>query len=128
MTTFETVKRRIQADMDSVTAHDGLSWANIMLKHTAQLVDEKEQHLFWSWFTNPGDADIPATDSDWIAVVPTEVPKHVTVNGLQLENRIKKNGLATFVSTCPVQTDCRKSERLSLGRSCGDGEDEKSDV
>ena len=130
MSTFETVQRRIINEMNKSNNPDNISWANIMLKHTARLTDVTEQKKFWNWFTNPGDTDIPDIDKWTDVPAPTNIGSLVTVpdeekGSIELENTFHVNGLATYVTTKP-RTGTQTSVPLPLDHLCVDVEDEKS--
>ena len=118
--------------MNVVNNPDSITWANIMLKHTARLTDVNEQKKFWNWFTNPGDTDIPATEK-WTEIpAPMDIDSLVTVplhdeekGSIELENTFRVNGLATYVLTKP-RTETQTLTPLPLDHLCVDVEDEKS--
>ena len=130
MSTFEKAQARIMRDMASIRVHDGMTWANIMLKHTTQLTSLEEQKKFWNWMTNPSDADIDKT-MEW-----EPVPEPVDIDGIvtapedgtdiELVNEMSQNGLCTYVSTVPKIR--RKMSGLTLSDlTCVDEEDEKAE-
>ena len=128
MSTFERVQKRILREMESCQSIDSMTWANIMLRHTAQLTSETEQKKFWNWMTNPSDADLAETTIFTPMPEPTEVQPTVTAiednEEIELENRWKQNGLCTFIRTAPKR-GTRTSGLLLSGRKCEDEEDEK---
>ena len=103
--------------------HTGLSWANIMLQHTAPLTDEKEQALFWNWLTNPDDLECMHTT---IGPVPeyNEAPEKLTLGKTEINNAFHTNGLCRYVSTEPSQDSSTQTQPRLLSAN-SDGGDEK---
>ena len=128
MSTFERAQKRIIRDIEASQNIDSITWANIMLKHTAQLTSESEQKKFWNWMTNPSDADLDDTTNFTPMPEPTEVQPVVTAiednEEIELENQWKQNGLCTFVRTVPKR-GTRTSDPLLSDPKSSDEEDEK---
>ena len=134
MSTSKQASRRILRDMAASQAPDAISWAHILLRHTANITDEAEQHKFWNWMQNPGDSDLPETSSWGATPEPQDIGTQVTVSvsndeektsELTLQNTFKQNGMATYVFTEPKtshQTSVPSQSRLE----CEDALDEKT--
>jgi len=129
MSTFELAKSRTIRDMQSRQVHTAESWAAILLQNTSRLTNEEDQAKYWAWILNPTeDEDVPKpsliamTHSEnipqnyTVSVSPTlaveeEEEKNEQVN-IELENKVQRNGLASFILTRP-RTDSKKSPELS---------------
>ena len=114
MTTFEKVRKKITRDIDGIKVHTPESWANILLTHTSQLKDEREQGKFWEWLHNPEEEEREAT-----TVVPcgapTLAPEFVTTTIkdcddekegdtiVELQNQFQRNGFVMTCRTKPVR-------------------------
>jgi len=113
MTTFEKVRKRITRDMDGIKVHTPESWANILLTHTAQLKDEREQAKFWDWMQNP-EEDERGPPLIGKCGAPTRAPEFVTTTIrdecdekqgetiVELQNQFERNGFVLTCRTKPV--------------------------
>lgn len=128
MSTFELAKSRTIRDMQSRQVHTAESWAAILLQNTSRLTNEEDQAKYWAWILNPTeDEDVPKPSL--IAMTHSEnIPRNYTVKlerteqveeeknpepeTIQLENKVQRNGLASFILTRP-RTDSKKSPELS---------------
>ena len=111
MATFEKVRKKITRDIDAIKVHTPESWANILLTHTSQLRDEREQAKFWNWLQNPTEdecvqppivgeiAEITLTPGI-VAVKNTDDEKSETIS---LKNEYTRNGMVLVCRTKPVK-------------------------
>ena len=108
MTTFEKVRKKITRDMDGIKVHTPESWANILLTHTSQLKDEREQAKFWNWLQNPeedereaptlGQCNDPVLAPEFVTTtIKDECDEKEGDTIVELQNQFKRNG---FVMTC----------------------------
>ncbi len=139
MSTFERVKKNILADMAAQKAHTAESWCDIMLRNTNRLTNVEEQAKFWTFMTNPDDAEdlpIPVLEPwkhehiDQPDTVKLLVKDEDDEKGteLEMENVYERRGGTLFIKT-RVKTGQEESKPLLTGQSLSMLQmDEKTDL
>ena len=110
MNILDRVKRDVKREMDTQSCHTGLSWADIMLRHSTRLTKLADQKLFWEWLMDPTEERDPGFLS-FESVNPEKIQllERYTVacgddeksEDITMVNTIRREGLVTFITSAP---------------------------
>ena len=106
----------------SRAVHNAESWTDIMLRNTAHLQTEEDQHAFWAYMTNPDEQiGLPPPE---IGKVPEATPVAKTFetdDGTIVEQKVVRNGMSCFIASTPeVQEPSKPSP---TDQTCGDSDE-----
>ena len=128
MSTFERARKNILKDIASTRVHDGMSWANILLKNTSRLTNMEDQKKFWDFLCNPDDNEyLPKCEVMSYEHKEPECPDSYTIGDIEMKSDYAVDGHAMFVRTGPSEA-IDKSVKLLTGQHelSLDSDDEKS--
>ena len=132
---MDEIKKDILMEMSDSKFHNGLSWADIILRNSTRIHKDnlEGQKEFWSFLMNQKQQNMTFTkyDPDDITIKKTFTANAIdqddekeTSTQVQFENDVHREGFVSYISTKPVLTSPKHT-------SCPDpidSEEEKIDV